>query len=107
MHMPLDGAPATAGHHVDPDVVGVVHDPADKVLDGVDDNRAHGRAPLSEDSAGSADSGASAGASVVSVGASVTSEVSAGASATSEVSAGASATSEVSAGASASAFSAA
>ena len=38
MHVHLDGAAAAAGHHVDPDIVGVVHDPADQVLDGVDDD---------------------------------------------------------------------
>src|SRR5206468_13047088 len=51
VHMHLDSAAAAAGHHVDPDIVGVVHDPANQVLDGVDDDRAHGRGQLSEGSA--------------------------------------------------------
>src|ERR1700754_2757814 len=100
--MHLDGAPAAAGHHVDPDIVGVVHDPTDQVLDGVNDDRAHGRGQLSVDSADSACSAASAGASACSA-------ASAGASACSAASAGASASAgaTASAGASASAVSAA
>src|SRR4051794_11457345 len=47
VHVHLDGAAAAAGHHVDPDIVGVVHDPANQVLDGVDDDRAHGGGQLS------------------------------------------------------------
>jgi hypothetical protein len=38
MHVHLDGAPAAARDHVDPDIVGVVHDSAYQVLDGVDDD---------------------------------------------------------------------
>ena len=38
MDVHLDGAPAAVGHHVHPDIVGIVHDPADQVLDGVDDD---------------------------------------------------------------------
>src|SRR6185437_15464683 len=94
VYVHLDGAAATTGHHVDPDIVGVVHDPADQVLDGVNDGRAHGRGQLSVDSADSACSAASTGASA-----------SAGASASTGASASAGAS--PSAGASASAVSAA
>src|SRR5258707_5236144 len=66
VHVYLDSASAAAGHHVNTDIVRVVHDPADQVLNSVDDDRAHGRAQLSEDSAASAASGASARASAVS-----------------------------------------
>ena len=38
VHVNLDGAPAAVGHHVDADIVGVVHDSADQVFDGVDDD---------------------------------------------------------------------
>src|SRR5690349_14608373 len=47
VHVHLDGATATAGHHVDPDIVRIVHDAADQVLHGVNDDRAHGRGQLS------------------------------------------------------------
>src|SRR5689334_4935025 len=45
--MHLDGAAATAGHHVDADIIGIVDDSADQMLDGVNDDRAHGRGQLS------------------------------------------------------------
>src|SRR5215218_9140998 len=47
VHVHFDGATATACHHVDPDVIGVVHDAADQVLYGVNDDRAHGGGQLS------------------------------------------------------------
>src|SRR2546429_342676 len=94
VYMHLDGAAAAAGHHVDPHIVGVVHDPADKVLDGVDDDRAHGRGQLSVDSGEAVASAPSAAASDSSFAPDGSAVVSAGASA-------------VLAGASASAFSAA
>src|SRR5689334_12991841 len=45
--MHLDGAAATAGHHVDADIIGIVDDSADQMLDGVNDDRAHGLGQLS------------------------------------------------------------
>ena len=38
MHMHLDRAPAAVGHHVDTDILGVIHDAADQMLYGVDDD---------------------------------------------------------------------
>src|SRR4051812_45245468 len=63
VHVDLNSAAASVGHHVDADIVGVVDDPADQMLDGVDDDRAHGRAQLSEDSGAVVASAPSAAAS--------------------------------------------
>src|SRR6185312_15972845 len=65
VHMHLDGSATAARHHVDPDIVGVIHDPADQVLHGVNDDRAHGSGQLSVDSVAPAKmaSGPSAAAS--------------------------------------------
>src|SRR6478752_2321521 len=60
MDVHLDGASAAAGHHVHPDVVGIVYNPANQVLDGVDDDCAHGCAQLSDDSAAASAGAASA-----------------------------------------------
>src|SRR5690349_23184048 len=60
VHVHLDGPPAAAGDHVDAYVVGIVHDAADQVLDGVDHDRTHCDAQLSLAASSAA---ASAGAS--------------------------------------------
>src|ERR1700730_10452975 len=41
MDMYLDRPPAAVGHHIDPNIVGIVHDSANQMLDRVDDDRAH------------------------------------------------------------------
>src|SRR5271167_675665 len=41
MDMYLDRPPTAVGHHVDPNVVGIVHDSANQMLDRVDNDRAH------------------------------------------------------------------
>src|SRR6201997_1338008 len=41
--MHFDGPAASIGHHVDPNIVGIVHDSANQMLDRVDDDRAHDR----------------------------------------------------------------
>src|SRR6185312_13091666 len=51
MNMDLDGASTPAGHHVHPDIVGVVDDPPDQVLDSVDDDGTHCARQLSSDAA--------------------------------------------------------
>jgi hypothetical protein len=41
MDVHLDGPATSAGHQVNPDIVGVVDNPADQMFDGVDDNGTH------------------------------------------------------------------
>src|SRR4051812_34422990 len=41
MHVHLHGAATPGRHHVDTDIVGIVHDSANQMFDGVDDDRAH------------------------------------------------------------------
>src|SRR6202022_3426785 len=55
MNVHLDGPATPAGHQVNSDLVGVVDDPADQMLDGVDDDGTHDWRQLSlAGSAGSA-----------------------------------------------------
>src|ERR1043165_5767226 len=63
MHVHLDRPPAAAGDHVDAYVVGIVHDAADQVLDGVDHDRTHCDAQLSLAASPAAASAAGASAS--------------------------------------------
>src|ERR1700730_12795983 len=72
MHMHLHRAPTPTGHHVDPDIVGIVDDPADQMLDSVDHDRAHaGQPSVGASAAGcSAASAAGSSAALVSVAAS-------------------------------------
>src|SRR6516165_10845136 len=75
------GSPTPTGNQVDPNIVGVVDDPADQMLDSVNDDRTHRAGQLSvDDSVGSGCSPPSAGASAAAASVAVSSTASGAAS---------------------------
>src|SRR6516165_12742289 len=87
MDMHFHSSPTPTGNQVDPNIVGVVDDPADQMLDSVNDDRTHRARQLSADGwAGSVGSGCSppsAGASAAAASVAVSSAASGAASAAS------------------------